>query len=60
MFSASLAVAHDFLLFRIDNQDGFRVLACGAEHEFIDEDVEEFTQAIGLMCAVDEVSVVCE
>jgi hypothetical protein len=60
MFSASLAVAHDFLLFRIDNQDGFRVLACGAEDEFVDEYVEEFTQPVSLMCAVDKVSVVCE
>jgi hypothetical protein len=60
MFSASLAVAHDFLLFRIDNEDRFRVLACGAEDEFIDEYVEEFTQPVGLVCTVDEVSVVCE
>lgn len=58
--SAGLAIPDDILSpanFE-DDKLSLGILARTAENEFVDEDIEEFTKAIGVMSTVDDVAVV--
>lgn len=50
-------VAHDHIAFE-QNKIRLGILAAPAQHEFIDEAVQELAQTVGVMCAVNDIPVI--